>query len=238
MALTAMAAVGLPILVAAGPAGAANRVGLYLESYKLPPGSTETFSDLGGNCDGGKVQPKLTVQPDARYPDHGDTRVVDLFTAKTTGSCAFQGSNAQFLITVRTPATSVGTTRLNVTQNNGAGTNYVAQCYDTKGMTCYGDTRGTAPSSGSVAVHVALGPVTGPYTAAPAGYTFCAEENGGCSFGQSSNARASIAYGTDGVYLYADRSFVGGGVKCTGASLGGDPTPGKWKACFYKIITN
>jgi hypothetical protein len=235
MAATVVAAVVVPALVVADPAGAATRVSISLDGCKLPPGSLVTFSDVGGHCDGSKRYPTITVGRDDRYPDHGKLEPsVDLFTAKNTGSCAFEGSNAQFLVTVRTPSTAVGTTKLNLTQTGGPASSYVVHCYDAKGLDCYGDQRGNSPSGGQVSTYASLGPVTGSPTAAPAGYTFCAYENGSCSFTPS--ARASIAFGTDSTYRYTDRPFVGGGVKCTAAELGGDPTPGKPKACFYKII--
>ena len=235
MAAAVVAAVVVPVVVATGPVGAATQVSISLDAFKLPPGSLVTFSDVGGHCDGAKRYPTITVGRDDRYPDHGKSEpFVDLFTAKNTGSCAFEGSNAQFLATVRTPSTAVGTTKLNITQTGGPASRYVVRCYDAKGLDCYGDDRGDAPSNGRVSIYVSLGPVTGSPTAAPAGYTFCAYENGNCSFTPS--ARASIAFGTNGAYRYTDRPFVGGGVKCTAAELGGDPTPGKPKACFYKII--
>jgi hypothetical protein len=170
MAATVVAAVAVPALVATDPAGAATRVNLSIDTYKLSPGSVMTFSDVGGNCDGDKRYPTITVGKDSRYPDHGKQEpFVDLFTAKNTGSCAFEGSNAQYLVSVRTPSAVVGTTKLNVTQTGGSGSSYVVHCYDAKGLDCYGDERGNSPSGGHVSIYVSLGPVTGSPTAAPAG---------------------------------------------------------------------
>jgi hypothetical protein len=233
MAAAAVVAVGVGVVVAAGTAGAANRVGIYLDAYKLPPGTTISFADIGGNCDGSKIYPTLVVPRDG---SHGGTLRTDLFTAKNTGSCAFEGSNAQFKLSLRTPQTTTGSVNINVTQKDGAGTYYAVHCYDVRDVGCYGDDRGTKPSNGSVSVYMSLGPVTGPYTAAPAGYTFCAVEGDTCSFATTTASKATIAFGTNGSYVYAKRGFVGGGVPCTVKEFGSDPVPGKTKACFYKNI--
>jgi hypothetical protein len=235
-ALTATVLVAVCVGLAPASARAATRVSVYLDAFNLPAGSTIGFADIGGSCDADKVYPSL-VNPSVS--GHGGTFHFALFTARNTGSCLTAGSNAQYLVTVRTPQTTVGTTKINVTQNRGAGTEYVIRCYDTRDMSCYGDTRGNVPTDGNVEIYMSLGPVTGPETAAPpGGYTYCAtaDVNQICAFGRTTQAKATVAYGTDGHYVYAEKSWVGGGVACSLAEFGSDPVPGKVKACFYKII--
>ena len=60
----------------------------------------------------------------------------------------------------------------------------------------------------------------------PAGYTFCANENGTCSFSGS----ASVAYGANGVFVYRSAS---NGIACNNATFG-DPAPGVAKACYFQ----
>jgi hypothetical protein len=62
----------------------------------------------------------------------------------------------------------------------------------------------------------------------PAGYTFCANENGTCSFSGTS----SVAYGANGVFKYLTLS---GGTPCTNAVFG-DPLVGIAKACYTQAI--
>jgi RHS repeat-associated protein len=64
--------------------------------------------------------------------------------------------------------------------------------------------------------------------AAPAGYVYCASENGTCSFA----GQAQVAYGTNGTFYYG--TFAGS-TSCSN-SVFGDPTPGYAKACFYSAV--
>ena len=64
--------------------------------------------------------------------------------------------------------------------------------------------------------------------AAPAGYIYCASENGTCSFA----GQAQVAYGTNGTFYYG--TFAGS-TSCSN-SVFGDPTPGYAKACFYSAV--
>jgi hypothetical protein len=63
-------------------------------------------------------------------------------------------------------------------------------------------------------------------TSGPAGYTFCAEENGNCSF----SGTASVAYGANGAFAYKTYS---NGASCNNATFG-DPILGTGKSCYYK----
>ncbi len=70
-----------------------------------------------------------------------------------------------------------------------------------------------------------LSPVAGP-----AGYTFCAGENGSCPF----KGLGRVAFGANGKFNY---SVLNGGVSCDNATLGPDPARGYTKSCFYQVIT-
>lgn len=64
----------------------------------------------------------------------------------------------------------------------------------------------------------------------PAGYTFCANEGGVCSF----SGTASVAYGANGAFNYATAS---NGVSCSNTQFG-DPIPGVGKRCYYRLTGN
>ena len=71
-------------------------------------------------------------------------------------------------------------------------------------------------------------PINVPTIVGPAGYTKCAGENQTCSF----TGRASVAYGANNVFNYADAS---NSILCSN-SVFGDPLPGVAKSCFYRPI--
>src|SRR5262249_7389505 len=64
----------------------------------------------------------------------------------------------------------------------------------------------------------------------PAGYTFCANENGTCSFSGS----ASVAYGANGLFNYKTAT---NSIASNNATFG-DPISGTAKACYYKLNTS
>lgn len=63
------------------------------------------------------------------------------------------------------------------------------------------------------------------WSSGPSGYTFCADENGTCSF----SGRREIAYGADGQFNYR---IATGSTACDNATFG-DPIYGVVKACYY-----
>lgn len=65
-------------------------------------------------------------------------------------------------------------------------------------------------------------------TAPPAGYTFCAQQGGVCSY----TGTASVAYGVTGHFNY---KVAINHIACTTAVFK-DPAPGSAKACYYKVI--
>ena len=70
---------------------------------------------------------------------------------------------------------------------------------------------------------------TGGGPTGPAGYTFCANENGTCSF----SGTASVAYGANGAFNYKNAT---NSIACNNASFG-DPISGTAKACYYQLTT-
>ena len=147
------------------------------------------------------------------------------------------GSNAQYMVTVRTPQTTGGTTKINVTQNRGAGTEYVIRCYDTRDMSCYGDERGNVVSSnGTVEIYMSLGRLRSGdrrscrrlHVLRHRGRDLCLRPYYQCE--------GVCRVRTHGRYVYADKGWVAGGVACRTGEFASDPVPNKVKACFYKII--
>jgi hypothetical protein len=61
----------------------------------------------------------------------------------------------------------------------------------------------------------------------PAGYTFCAAENGTCTF----TGLRTVAYGANGTFV--TRLLVLTRIACNNATFG-DPAPGVGKACYYR----
>ncbi len=197
-------------------------------SLQRDTGTQVTIADVGGSCDTNKQLPTLysTVG--------GGSTHVTLYTAKGTGSCAFQGSNAQFQLKESLPNGHTGTTKINVTQHNGAGSGYVVQCYDTHDLTCSGTTTARYASGDQVfGLSVTLSPAWGPIEGVPAGYTYCTIENNLCHPYDGGRGRADVAFGRFGKYTYAkvDSSF-----NC-GTKEFADPIPSVPKACFYKKLS-
>lgn len=65
-----------------------------------------------------------------------------------------------------------------------------------------------------------------PPPVGPAGYTYCANENGTCDFAGT----ASVAYGYNANWVYKTATSS---IACNNATFG-DPAPGVGKACFYQ----
>jgi len=71
---------------------------------------------------------------------------------------------------------------------------------------------------------------TGGGSGGPSGYTFCANENGTCSF----SGTASVAYGANGAFNYRTAT---NSIACNNATFG-DPISGTAKACYYQPTTS
>jgi alpha-L-rhamnosidase len=118
-----------------------------------------------------------------------------------------------------TCATENGTCAFTGTQSVAYGANGVyTYATLTGGTACNGSVFGD-PDYGFV-----KGCLIGPVTTGPAGSTFCAPENGLCSFAGT----RTVAYGAGGTYV--DKT-VTGGTPCTNTVFG-DPAYGTVKACF------
>jgi hypothetical protein len=94
---------------------------------------------------------------------------------------------------------------------------------------------GGSPTSTPTRTNTPTGPTNTPTRTntpapggGPAGYTFCANENGTCSF---SGGTASVAYGANGSFFYKSAT---GSIACNNATFG-DPLPTVGKACYYKL---
>ena len=86
----------------------------------------------------------------------------------------------------------------------------------------------TPTNNGNTAARIYEFEVYGSGSTAPAGYTYCADENGTCSF----SGTASVAYGASGSFNYGTFTNSAG---CNNTTFGGDPDPGIVKACYYQI---
>jgi hypothetical protein len=76
---------------------------------------------------------------------------------------------------------------------------------------------------------VGIGPVQAAGAmAGPTGYTFCANQNGVCTF----HGIGGVAFGAAGHFNY---KVTAGRIACT-KTVFGDPLPGTPKACYYRIV--
>jgi hypothetical protein len=67
-------------------------------------------------------------------------------------------------------------------------------------------------------------------TGGPAGYTYCANENGTCSF----SGTANVAFGADTHFNYLSAT---NSIACNTTTFG-DPYPGVVKACYYQLTSS
>ncbi len=114
---------------------------------QIPAGEKFVITDVGGNCDTDKNLPGPFTIPYAR-----ETKVA-LFRSKDDGVCFFEGTNAQFKITVTNPNGAKGSVLFNVTQSSFSS--------DYR-MDFYGEQKLSQP----------YGYVTGEGTKAPHAYNF------------------------------------------------------------------
>lgn len=73
-------------------------------------------------------------------------------------------------------------------------------------------------------------PTSGSSPTGPAGYTYCAPENGTCSF----SGTANVAFGANASFNYG--TFTNS-TACN-STVFGDPAPGVVKACFYQTVAS
>ncbi len=105
----------------------------------------------------------------------------------------------------------------------GANNQFVGPVTKTDGVNCSNDVFGDPIGGTHKACYIKGG--------RPAGSTFCANENGTCSFG--STKVATVFYGVNG--KYNRRDDVSSSIACNNSTFG-DPFSGLGKACYY-IIT-
>ena len=56
-----------------------------------------------------------------------------------SGSCQFEGSNGQYIVTLYQHSGKTARVKLNVTQYDGPRSGYKATCYEAQGISCTGD---------------------------------------------------------------------------------------------------
>ncbi len=96
----------------------------------------------------------------------------------------------------------------------------------TNGINCNNIAFGGDPIYGTVKACF-VGPTVPAASVGPAGYTYCAGENGTCSF----SGTKTIAYGANGRFAYKTAT---NGINCNNIAFGGDPIYGTVKACYMR----
>jgi hypothetical protein len=99
--------------------------------------------------------------------------------------------------------------------------------YTVSGVTVDGASAGAVTSytfNNVTAAHTIAAKFTANTSSTPAGYTYCAAENGTCSFSGTKN----VGYGANGKFYY---KTAANSVSCNN-SVFGDPIPGTVKACY------
>jgi hypothetical protein len=195
-----------------------------------------SLKDIGGNCD----QKDFTYK--ALVPGQAVSQTNRLFVSRDTGSCQFEGSNSQYLVTLYQSSGKTGRVKLNVTQYDGPRSGYKATCYEAQGISCTGDNFGKVATNGGAggagaSVNLYFWPIN--FTGAalgPTSYIYCTEENAPCAIPQTDRA-VSIAYGANGKSTYKDLAANYGSFQCALPFFGSDPNFGTLKACWYKYTS-
>jgi hypothetical protein len=193
------------------------------------------LKDIGGNCDSKDFSVKA-LSPD---PSRGVSQTFRVFEARDGGSCQYEGSNGQFLVTLYQHNGKTAQVKLNVTQYDGPRSGYKATCYEKRGINCTGDNFGKATGNGGAggagaSVNLYFWPTD--FTGAdigPAGYTYCTDGGSACDIPQTGQA-ISVAYGANGKFTYKNLAANHGSFNCGVAFFGNDPIFGTIKGCFYK----
>lgn len=237
--VAALALVATGLFAMATAAGASTRPVYVKVRYRdLLKTSHVRFSDIGGNCDKDKKFPNYDITSAYTHTPNGDitfssydANTFDLFTSKATGSCASQGTNAQFRIEVTGATTAKAWTNINVTQS-GAGSSFRVGCYGQNNLTCTDGGQTETRGYQGVHVEVTIGPIV--KKGGPSGYGFCAPEGGTCT----ASYGATVAFGAGSTYVHRGISTlprtVHGQVyvRCNSTFFGSDPVPNVKKACF------
>jgi hypothetical protein len=198
-------------------------------------GTAISLKDIGGNCDSKDFTYRALV-PD---PSRGISQTFRVFEAKDGGSCQFEGTNSQYLVTLYQSGGKTAQVKLNVTQYDGPRSGYKATCYEARGISCTGDNFGKKTTNGGAggageSANLYFWPTN--FTGAdigPAGYVYCTEVGNACDIPKNGQA-VSIAYGANGKFTYKNEPANFGSFTCGLAFFGNDPLFGTVKACFYK----
>jgi len=155
------------------------------------------------------------------------TRVWDGGNGQNIWSKVQSGTNVRAIFVLNG---STGTTSINVSWSQiglPAGNATVRDLWSRTDLGTFnnGFTVSNIPPHGSRVFKIVS---SGGGSGGPSGYTFCANENGTCSF---SGGTASVAYGANGSFFYKSAT---GSIACNNATFG-DPLVGIGKACYYKL---
>ncbi len=192
-----------------------------------------SLKDIGGNCD----QKDFTYR--ALTPGQTVSQINRLFVSRDVGSCQFEGSNSQYLVTLYQTSGKTARVKLNVTQYDGPRSGYKATCYEAQGISCTGDNFGKVATNGGAggngaSVNLYFWPIN--FVGAkmgPTDYIYCTEENASSAIPQTDRA-VTIAYGANGKYTYKEMPANYGSFQCALPFFGNDPIFGTLKACWYK----
>lgn len=192
-----------------------------------------SLKDIGGNCDQKEFSYRVLV------PGQTVSQTNRLFVSRDSGSCQFEGSNGQYIVTLYQHSGKTARVKLNVTQYDGPRSGYKATCYEAQGISCTGDNFGKIATNGGAggngaSVNLYFWPIN--FTGAklgPTDYIYCTEENAPCTIPQADRA-VTIAYGANGKFTYKDVPANRGTFDCALAFFGSDPIFGTHKACWYK----
>jgi hypothetical protein len=168
------------------------------------------------------------VAVDQDSAGHQGTRVWDGGNGQNIWSKTQSGTNVRAVFVLNG---STGTTSITVNWSQiglPAGSATVRDLWSRTDLGTFSNsfTVSNIPAHGSRMLKIVSG--GGGGGGGPSGYTFCANENGTCSF---SGGTASVAYGANGAFFYKSAT---GSIACNNATFG-DPAVGIGKACYYKL---
>jgi len=193
----------------------------------IPHGTTVTYADITGRCDGHKKFPS--------YKLNRSTSFDQLFESKNTGSCISQSSYAKYKIHLVGPTTNTAWVNVDIYESKaGLGAEWRARCEAGRENVDCEDGKYVKPGPTSVTVRLIIGPFI--KAVGPDGYQFCAPEGDTCH----TPPGVPVAYGAgSGPFVGATAPnkralMTYAETPCTSARFGSDPAPGRRKACFYK----
>ena len=199
------------------PVGSISTAGLYIAPTTIATGQTVTVIATSVADPTKLGTATITLQPS-----------VSTIAVTPSNSTIAVGATQQFAAT----GTYQGGSTQDITAQVSWSSSTAAVTIDTSGLA-------KGQSGGNTTITAALNGVTGsasatavapppppppPPSGGPTGYTFCASENGTCSF----TGTMSVAFGANGKFNY---QTLTGGTPCTNAVFG-DPNYGTAKSCY------